>query len=36
MARYPGSQFILIDNTAESSNVSVSGLNPNAPTYCFS
>ena len=33
MARYPGSQFILIDNTAESSNVSVSGLNPNAPTY---
>ena len=33
MSRYPGSQFILVDNTNVSAAVTVSNSNPSAPVY---
>ena len=36
MSRYPGSQFIVIDNTATTATVPVTTKNPAAPTYMTS
>lgn len=33
MSRYPGSQFIVIDNTATTATVPIAAKNPAAPTY---
>lgn len=33
MSRYPGSQFIVIDNTATTATVPITARNPAAPTY---